>query len=101
VNAEYLVGDPADTLMELATKWGADLIVVGSQGRSAIGRLILGSVSRRIVTEARCSVRIEETISDYISQVRALALVFPWIYFIGGGNARSGICCDIVCPCRR
>ena len=58
VNAEHLVGDPADALLELATKWGADLIVVGSQGRSAIGRLILGSVSRKIVTEARCSVRV-------------------------------------------
>jgi uncharacterized membrane protein len=30
-----------------------------------------------------------------------LALVFPWIYFIGGGNARSGICYNIVYPCRR
>src|SRR5262245_50090693 len=58
VSAEYLVGDPADALMELATKWETDLIVVGSQGRSAIGRLILGSVSRKIVTEARCSVRV-------------------------------------------
>jgi len=58
VSAEYLVGDPADALMERATNWGADLIVVGSQGRSAIGRLILGSVSRKVVTEARCSVRV-------------------------------------------
>jgi nucleotide-binding universal stress UspA family protein len=33
--AEYLVGDVADALMERATSWGADLIVVGSQGRSA------------------------------------------------------------------
>src|SRR5262245_21140276 len=58
VSAEYLVGDPADAVMDLATNWWADLIVVGSQGRSAIGRLILGSVSRKIVTEARCSVRV-------------------------------------------
>jgi len=58
VSAEYLVGDPADALMERATNWKTDLIVVGSQGRSAIGRLILGSVSRKIVTEARCSVRV-------------------------------------------
>src|SRR5499426_132396 len=58
VSAEYLVGDPADALMERATNWGADLIVAGSQGRSALGRLILGSVSRKIVTEARCSVRV-------------------------------------------
>lgn len=58
VSAECLVGDPADALMERATNWGTDLIVVGSQGRSAIGRLILGSVSRKVVTEARCSVRV-------------------------------------------
>jgi nucleotide-binding universal stress UspA family protein len=56
--AEYLVGDPADVVMERAISWGADLIVVGSQGRSALGRLILGSVSRKIVTEALCSVRV-------------------------------------------
>src|SRR5215468_8697932 len=58
VSVEYFVGDPADALMERATNWGADLIVVGSQGRSALGRLFLGSVSRKIVTEARCSVRV-------------------------------------------
>jgi len=32
--------------------------VVGSQGRSAIGRFFLGSVSKRIVTDSRCSVRV-------------------------------------------
>ena len=31
---------------------------VGSQGRSALGRLFLGSVSQKILTEARCSVRV-------------------------------------------
>src|SRR5262245_49273681 len=58
VSAERLVGDPADALMERATNWGSDLIVVGSQGRSALGRLILRSVARKIVTEGRCSVRV-------------------------------------------
>ena len=58
VSIEYLVGSPADMLMERAANWGARLIVVGSQGRSALGRLILGSVSRKIATEARCSVRV-------------------------------------------
>jgi nucleotide-binding universal stress UspA family protein len=58
VSAKYLTGLPADALMEQATSCGADLIVVGSQGRSAIGRLILGSVSRKVVIEADCSVRL-------------------------------------------
>jgi nucleotide-binding universal stress UspA family protein/predicted transcriptional regulator len=58
VRTEYLTGAPADALMWRAADWGADLIVVGSQGRSALGRLFLGSVSRKVVTEARCSVRV-------------------------------------------
>ena len=56
--AEYLTGLPADALVERATSWNADLIVVGSQGRSALGRLFLGSVSRKVVIEAPCSVRV-------------------------------------------
>jgi nucleotide-binding universal stress UspA family protein/predicted transcriptional regulator len=57
VRTEYLTGAPADALMWRAADW-ADLIVVGSHGRSAFGRLFLGSVSRKVVTEARCSVRV-------------------------------------------
>lgn len=58
VRTERLTGAPADALMWWATEWGADLIVVGSQGRSALKRIFLGSVSRKVVTEARCSVRV-------------------------------------------
>jgi nucleotide-binding universal stress UspA family protein len=36
----------------------ADLILVGAQGHSFLSRLVLGSISQRIVTEAPCSVRI-------------------------------------------
>ncbi|MGH9972036.1 MAG: universal stress protein [Pyrinomonadaceae bacterium] len=58
VRGEGLAGAPASELMRKAEEWGADLIVVGSQGRSAIGRLILGSVSLKVASESRCSVRI-------------------------------------------
>lgn len=36
----------------------ADLIVVGSRGHGAIKRALLGSVAQKVVTQARCSVRI-------------------------------------------
>ena len=58
VRGAILTGDPAEKLVKKAEKLHADMIVVGSQGRSAIGRLILGSVSLKVATEARCSVRI-------------------------------------------
>jgi len=43
---------------EKAEDWGADLIVVGSQGHGALSRLILGSVSQYLSTNAKCSVLI-------------------------------------------
>jgi nucleotide-binding universal stress UspA family protein len=58
VRAEVMIGTPAWVLIDVANKWGADLVVVGSQGRSALKRLFLGSVSKRVVTDSRCSVRV-------------------------------------------
>jgi nucleotide-binding universal stress UspA family protein len=58
VRGEALTGSPASTILKKAEEWEPDLIVVGSHGRTAIGRLILGSTSHKIVTEARCSVRV-------------------------------------------
>ena len=58
VRAEADMGSPATSLLTKAEEWQADLIVVGSHGRSVLGRLILGSVSQKIVTEAHCSVRV-------------------------------------------
>ena len=58
VSADACDGSPAWELIERSEKWKADLIVVGSHGRSALGRLILGSISQRVVTEAPCSVRV-------------------------------------------
>lgn len=58
VSGEVVTGTPTWELIDAARKWNADLVVVGSQGRSAIGRFFLGSVSKRIVTDAHCSVRV-------------------------------------------
>ena len=59
VNHLALADSPAWAILKEAEKWGADLIVVGAQGHSVLGgRLILGSISQRVVYEAGCSVRI-------------------------------------------
>jgi nucleotide-binding universal stress UspA family protein len=58
VLAEAAAGAPAWAVIEKAEQWQADLIVVGTHGRSALGRLLLGSVSARVAADARKSVRV-------------------------------------------
>ncbi len=49
---------PAWGVLHAAAKWKPDLIILGSRGRSALGRVLLGSVSQKVLSEAECSVRI-------------------------------------------
>ncbi len=59
VSTEACADSPAGGLIKKADNWKPDLIVVGSEGRTAMGgRLILGSVSQRVLYEARASVRV-------------------------------------------
>ncbi|HEY7783648.1 MAG TPA: universal stress protein [Pyrinomonadaceae bacterium] len=53
-----LNGWPSTELIQQADDYNVDLVVVGSQGRSAVGRFILGSVSKRVVTDSLHSVRV-------------------------------------------
>ncbi|OWJ54948.1 hypothetical protein Pdsh_04435 [Pyrodictium delaneyi] len=50
VESALLVGDPAEELVNFAEASGCDLIVVGRRGRGGLERLILGSVSSKIVS---------------------------------------------------
>lgn len=56
VRAEACGGSPAWELIKKAAEWEADLIIVGSQDRSAVRGSIFGSVSQLVVAEAHCSV---------------------------------------------
>lgn len=52
------IGDPADEILALAEEIGAHLIVMGSHGRKGLVKLVLGSVSERVVREAKCPVTV-------------------------------------------
>ena len=59
VRFEALADSPAWAIIRTAEQWKSDLIIVGAQGHSVLGgRLILGSVSQRVLYESRGSVRI-------------------------------------------
>lgn len=58
IKSEGTYGSPAWELLSRADELRPDLIIVGSHGYSAVGRLLLGSISQKVLTEAHCSVRI-------------------------------------------
>ena len=51
-------GDPAEVLVELAERHGADVLVIGNRGMQ---RRVLGSVPNTITHKARCSVLVVKT----------------------------------------
>jgi len=49
---EMRVGDPPPMICATAREGGFDLIAMGTQGHTALGTLMLGSVSAKVLTEA-------------------------------------------------
>ena len=60
VAVRFLVweGEPGPAIIEAAVAEAADLLVVGTHGRSRFERLVLGSVSDHVVRHAPCPVLI-------------------------------------------
>jgi nucleotide-binding universal stress UspA family protein len=51
-------GDPKSKIIDQATKWKADLIVMGSHGRKGLDRFLMGSVAQTVSHHSACSVEI-------------------------------------------
>ena len=62
VHLEVRIGDPGQVTADRAEELGADLIVIGSHGRTGISRLFLGSVAERVVRLAHCPVLVEKVV---------------------------------------
>jgi nucleotide-binding universal stress UspA family protein len=57
-SAKVVQGDPRTALVEAARDEHADLVVVGSHGRTGLAKLIMGSVAAYVVAHAPCSVLV-------------------------------------------
>jgi nucleotide-binding universal stress UspA family protein len=58
VTARIVDGRPTPAIIQAAASWGADIILTGSNGRNAVSRAILGSVSDEVVRSAPCPVLV-------------------------------------------
>ena len=55
---QVLEGDPQEEIVQAASAWGANLVVLGARGRHGSRRFRLGSVSRAVSAIAPCTVTI-------------------------------------------
>jgi nucleotide-binding universal stress UspA family protein len=58
ISMQALIGHAAPEIIRFAEDCGADLLVMGSRGRSQLRGLLLGSVSEHVVRRATCPVTI-------------------------------------------
>lgn len=58
VDAVVERGEPHHVIIDTTRAKGADLIVMGSHGRTGLGRLLLGSNSERVIGQATCPVLV-------------------------------------------
>ena len=58
VTAAVELGNPRSKILDAAEEWNADLIVLGSNGRTRFDQFLMGSVSDAIARHANCSVEI-------------------------------------------
>lgn len=49
-------GDPAPEILRAAKETGCDVIVMGTHGRTGLGRMLVGSVAEQVLRRAPCPV---------------------------------------------
>jgi nucleotide-binding universal stress UspA family protein len=54
--SEQILGDPGQLICRVASRWGADVILIGRRTRSGLSELLSGSVSNHVLHHADCAV---------------------------------------------
>ena len=85
VRVESLVmeGDPVDMILRAAEETHSDMIVMGTHGRTALARLLLGSVAEAVLRKAPCPVLTAKPVLDGKRLLRRAKRkrrpVSPWV----------------------
>lgn len=59
---DYLLGDAVVQIERYADEIGADQVVIGSHGRGGLARLLMGSVSLKLLEQCRCPVTVHRNV---------------------------------------
>lgn len=62
------MGDPASEVVRIAGEEGAELIVLGTHGRTGLTRLLMGSVAEVIVRRASCPVLVYREVDEKLAK---------------------------------
>lgn len=92
VRAHVLEGEAASEILALASREDADLVVSGSHGHSFMGRLLVGSVSTRLVRGADAAVLVAPPSGEPGGGAEAGAPegeVHPWVELLSSFTARN------------
>ena len=54
-------GDPADVLVDVVERVGADLLVIGNKGMRGAGRMVIPSIPNRVSHRAKCDILLVDT----------------------------------------
>lgn len=58
METRVVVGQPVSEICQVAGREQADLIIMGSHGRTGLAHLLLGSVAERVMRQASCPVLV-------------------------------------------
>ncbi len=68
------MGDPAGEIVRIAVEEGAEMIVLGTHGRSGMNRMLMGSVAEAVVRRAHCPVLVYRAAVEKLVGRKAEAL---------------------------
>ena len=65
------MGDPAGEVVRIAEDEGAEMIIIGTHGRTGMTRLLMGSVAEAIVRRAPCPVLVYREVAAKLAKKKA------------------------------
>lgn len=69
VESLVMEGDPVDMILRAANESNSDVIVMGTHGRTGLGRLLMGSVAESVTRKAPCPVLSAKPVLERIKSV--------------------------------